>query len=33
MEEECLLLVLVVQLAKVEAVQPFWELVLSQFFS
>ena len=33
MEEGCLLLVLVVQLAKVEAVRLFWELVLSRVFS
>jgi len=33
MEEGCLLLVLVVQLAKFEAVRPFWELVLLRFFS
>ena len=32
-EEGCLSLVLVVQLATVEAVRLFWELVLSQFFS
>ena len=33
MEEECFLLVLVVQLAKVEAVRLFGELVLSRVFS
>jgi hypothetical protein len=33
MEEGGLLLALVVQLAKVEAVRPFWELVLLQVFS